>query len=137
MKNIKTTKLLYIVIILLVFIVIHLSKDSNNVINNNTNMNKPLTKQLNLNTQEVYPFRQLGVLYKKDDNLILPLYGRQTHIRSHTWNYYTTTNDEMNLKLEIHLNNRSCLDKVGCKEIYTDDTIYIPEYNSLFTVRLY
>jgi len=102
-----------------------------------TNINRPLTKALNLNTQNVYPFRQLGVLYKKDDNLIIPLYGRQTHIRSHTWNYYTKTNDDINLKLEIQLNNRSCLDKVGCKELYTNDTLYIPEYNSLFTVKLY
>lgn len=135
MKSLKQNKILYIVIFLLTLYILYMKLEETEI--KNPKLNKPLKKSFNLNTQDVYPFRQLGVLYKKDDNLILPLYGRQTHIRSHTWNYYTLTNDEMNLKLEIHLNNRSCLDKVGCKEIYTNDTIYIPEYNSLFTVKLY
>jgi len=92
---------------------------------------------LNYNTQRVPPFRQVGVLYKNESSLILPLYGRQTHVRSNTWNYYTTTEGDNPLQIEISIKERECLRKNGCKELYTDDSIFIPEYNGLFNVKMY
>ena len=91
----------------------------------------------NYNTQRVAPFTQIGILYKNDSNTILPLYGRRTHVRSNTWNYYTSTNDDNRIKLELNIKDRDCLDKVGCKELYTGDSLFIPEYSSVFTVKIY
>jgi hypothetical protein len=91
----------------------------------------------NYNTQRVAPFRQVGVLYKNDSNLILPLYGRRTYARSNAWNYYTTTGGDSPIQLEISIQDRECLKKTGCKELYTDDSVYIPEYSGVFTVKLY
>ena len=91
----------------------------------------------NYNTQRVEPFTRIGVLYKNDSNTILPLYGRRTHVRSNAWNYYTITNDDSKIKIELKIEDRQCLRKIGCKELYSGDTIYIPEYNGVFTTNLY
>ena len=98
------------------------------------NMNKSL---FNYNTQRIEPFTRIGVLYKNDSNVILPLYGRRTHVRSNTWNYYTITNDESKIKIELKIKDRQCLRKTGCKELYNGDTLHIPEYNGVFTVNMY
>ena len=91
----------------------------------------------NYNTQRIEPFTRIGVLYKNDSNVILPLYGRRTHVRSNTWNYYTITNDESKIKIELKIKDRQCLRKTGCKELYNGDTLHIPEYNGVFTVNMY
>ena len=91
----------------------------------------------NYNTQRIEPFTRIGVLYKNDSNMILPLYGRRTHVRSNTWNYYTITNDESKIKIELEIKGRQCLRKTGCKELYNGDTVHIPEYNGVFTVNMY
>lgn len=91
----------------------------------------------NYNTQRVAPFRQIGVLYKVDSNVILPLYGRRTHVRSNTWNYYTTTGGDSPIQLELSVQDRECLRKTGCKELFTDDSVFIPEYSGVFTVKMY
>ena len=90
----------------------------------------------NYNTQRVEPFTRIGVLYKNDSNVILPLYGRRTHVRSNTWNYYTITNDESKIKIELKIKDRQCLRKTGCKELYNGDSVHIPEYNGVFTVNM-
>ena len=91
----------------------------------------------NYNTQRVDPFIRIGVLYKNESNVILPLYGRRTYARSITWNYYTVTNDDNKIEIELNINNRRCLKKIGCKEIENGDTIFIPEYSGMFSVKLY
>ena len=91
----------------------------------------------NYNTQRVAAFTQIGILYKQDSNLILPLYGRRTYARSTTWNYYTSTNDDYRIRLELNINGKDCSEKTGCKELYTDDSVYIPEYSSMFKVKIY
>ena len=131
MKHINTY-LICVLIILLIYSI----KNTNQTIN--IDDNKHIKKTFfNYNTQKIEPFRRIGVLYKNDSNDILPLYGRRTHVRSSTWNYYTTTNDNNNIKIEVNIKNRQCLRNTGCKELHTGDTIHIPEYNGVFTVNLY
>ena len=124
----------YILIAIVIFFVFNY-KNTHSI--NNSSFKKESIPLFNFNTQHIEPFTQIGLLYKNDDNLILPLYGRRTHVRSNTWNYYTVTNDNIQIKVELNIENRQCLDKIGCKEMYTDDTVYISEYNGLFTVKLY
>ena len=126
------------ILILLVVIILLLQNQQSNAISNESRdiivQKRPL---FNYNTQRVEPFTRIGVLYKNDSNVILSLYGRRTHVRSNTWNYYTITNDESKIKIELNIKDRECLRKTGCKELYNGDTIYIPEYNGVFTVNMY
>ena len=130
MKHINT-------ILILVILVIVLNQSSGNVIKETVNVPPKRKPLFNYNTQRVEPFTRIGVLYKNDSNDILSLYGRRTHVRSNTWNYYTITNDESKIKIELNIKDRQCLRKTGCKELYNGDTIHIPEYNGLFTVNMY
>jgi hypothetical protein len=91
----------------------------------------------NHNTQRVMPYRQIGVLYKDDGNVIIPLYGRRTHVRSNTWNYYTVTDTNTPIQIGLSINDRECMNNIGCKELYSEDSLYIPEYNSVFNVKLH
>ena len=127
------------ILIVLLFIILFQNMQHNTKVHNQSSdtivkKNIPL---FNYNTQRIEPFTRIGVLYKNDSNVILPLYGRRTHVRSNTWNYYTMTNDESKIKLEIKIKNKQCLRKIGCTELYNGDTVHIPEYNGFFSVNLY
>ena len=130
MKYLNTNTIL----ILLILIILLLQNYDPNTLDKETSNKRPL---FNYNTQRVEPFTRIGVLYKNDSNVILSLYGRRTHVRSNTWNYYTITNDESKIKIELKIKDRQCLRKTGCKELYNGDTVYIPEYNGVFTVNMY
>ena len=91
----------------------------------------------NYNTQRVEPFSIIGTLYKLDGDIVLPLYGRETHVRSTRWNYYTYTDSHNKIRINLTLNGDECMDKRGCKELFDDDVIHIPELNSKFKVSLY
>lgn len=130
MKYINT-----ILIIFILFIVLNQQSISQSEIKSNITNKNLRNTVFNYNTQRVEPYTRIGVLYKNDSNIILSLYGRRTHVRSNTWNYYTLTED--NIKIELQIKNRQCIRKTGCKELYNGDTIHIPEYNGLFTVNMY
>jgi len=131
MKYINTNTIL----IFLILIIILLQNTNEKSVSKKSIVQKiPL---FNYNTQRVEPFTRMGVLYKNDSNVILPLYGRRTHARSNTWNYYTITNDESKIKIELKIKDRACLRKTGCKELYNGDNVHIPEYNGVFTINMY
>ena len=129
MKKINTNIILIFLILIIILLQLKQTTSSNNLL-----VKRPL---FNYNTQKVEPFTRIGVLYKNDSNDILPLYGRRTYIRSNLWNYYTVTNDESKIKIEITIKNKQCLRNTGCKELYNGDTVHIPEYNGVFTVNMY
>ena len=131
MKSINTNTILIVLILLLLFLQ-NTNKES--ISKESVVHKRPF---FNYNTQRVEPFTRIGVLYKNDSNDILPLYGRRTHVRSNTWNYYTITNDESKIKIELKIKDRQCLRKTGCKELFNGDSINIPEYNGIFTVNMY
>ena len=131
------TILIFIVIIVLLFRNTSPSEPKTTVYHVQNQTKPKRYPMFNYNTQRVAAFTQIGILYKHDSNLILPLYGRRTYARSNTWNYYTSTNDDYRIRLELNINNRDCSEKTGCKELYTDDSVYIPEYSSMFKVKIY
>ena len=90
----------------------------------------------NINTQRVEPFRQIGILYN-DNGDLLPLLGRRTYASSTRWNYYTITNEAISIKIPIILKDRECMLSQGCDELYDNDKVTIPELHSSFVVKIY
>lgn len=89
---------------------------------------------LNQNTQRVDDYRRVGHLHSS--NRILPLYGRQTHRGSSLWQYYTTSDGNIPVRLSFTKDGRECDSEYGCKEIYDDETIMIEEYADTFRVNI-
>ena len=98
---------------------INLKISTNNNKNNNTNED-PIYPMSNTD------FQQLGTLSSMDDtNTILPLFGKK--LFKDRWSYYTTTDGEQNLRIEIIHSERNCMkDQIGCDMIYSDDLVTIP-----------
>ena len=75
-----------------------------------------------------YPteYQQIGILTNRN-NLkdIKPLYGRQTYQGSNQWNYYTSTDTDLALKIPITIKGRKCTDEQGCQELYEKDHVEI------------
>ena len=88
-------------------------------------------RRINMHSQRVDAFKQVGTLYS--DAVILPLYGRQTYRGSNRWNYYTVTNDDMRIQLPL----QDCMDQNGCKELFSDDGLFIEEFGTEFKVKIY
>jgi hypothetical protein len=99
------------------------------------NQERPVSRRINIRTRLTEKFAQIGTLY--NGGMVLPLYGRRSHTSSLKWNYYTITNDHIHIQVPLEINNVDCMGQNGCKEIYEDETVYLPEYGTTFTVKLY
>jgi hypothetical protein len=92
-------------------------------------------------------YTQVGILTRsqqhqtlngKSDDLILPLMGRKQQTGRDKWQYYTmSTTGNMNTRLPISLNGKSCSGEYGCNDLYNGDKVYVEGYNDTFTVTLY
>jgi Family of unknown function (DUF5755) len=87
-------------------------------------------------------YQQVGILTKSSgnsqENMILPLMGRRTMAGRDKWQYYTISNTgNMNTKLPISVNGRSCTSENGCDSIYNGDTVYVEGYQDTFRVTVY
>lgn len=82
-------------------------------------------------------FEQIGTLSSQsEDKIILPLFARRLH--HDRYEYYTVTENDMKLRIDIKHNNRVCSDKhIGCDEIYDGDIVSVPSYNQDFVVSRY
>ena len=94
---------------------------------------------INVQTRSVNEnYRQLGILTRRQDELILPLMGKQLTTGSYKWLYYTmTTTSNMNTKLPISLNGKSCTSEYGCDSLSNGDIVYVEGYSDTFRVTLY
>lgn len=99
------------------------------------------TLQPNPTTNPKYPSRHdkeyqlLGTLSCTERGLILPLFGRR--INSDRWQYYTTTDNDRLIRLDVTYNKQSCTDIIGCNEIYNNEAVYVPQYEAEFKASLY
>jgi hypothetical protein len=95
------------------------------------------TRGLNMN------YSQIGILTrtnhsKNGNEMILPLMGRKNMSRRDKWQYYTmTTTGNMNTKLPVSSNGRSCTSEYGCDEINNGDIVYVEGYNDTFKATVY
>lgn len=88
-------------------------------------------------------YQQLGILTpsngsRSGDKMILPLMGRRTMSGRDKWQYYTISNSgNLNTKLPISVNGKSCTSEYGCDSIYNGDVVYVEGYNETFRATIY
>ena len=88
-----------------------------------------------LNTQ----YSQVGILTKNtEDNLILPLMGRRHMSGRDKWQYYSMSNTgNLNTKLPVSVNGKSCTSEYGCDQLMNGDTIFVEGYKTTFKATIY
>jgi hypothetical protein len=104
--------------------------------------NIPVT--VSVATQPFDPqYRQMGILTRNQtvgNTEILPLMGRRNVSSRDKWQYYTVTgggNGNMQTKLPVSVNGKSCTGEYGCDQIYNNDTVYVEGYKDIFTATVY
>ena len=86
-------------------------------------------------------YQQVGILTRSKGiggEMILPLMGRRIMSGRDKWQYYTMSNTgNLNTKLPVSLNGKSCTSEYGCDDINNGDMIYVEGYNDTFRVTIY
>jgi hypothetical protein len=82
-------------------------------------------------------YTQVGILTRgSGGDLILPLMGRR--LMRDKMQYYTISNTgNMNTKLPISKNGKSCTGEYGCDEVYDGDTVFVEGYSDTFRATIY
>lgn len=106
--------------------------------------NKPISGDVrglpvNIKTQGINTsYQQLGILTRGNGEMILPLMGRRIMSGRDKWQYYTMSNTgNLNTKLPVSVNGKSCTGEYGCDSITNGDTIYVEGYNDTFKATIY
>jgi len=89
-----------------------------------------------------YPttYSPIGVLTRLtgSGDMILPLMGRPSANGRGQYQYYTmTTSGNLNTKLPVSVNGKSCTSEYGCGEISNGDIVYVEGYNDTFRATIY
>jgi hypothetical protein len=65
--------------------------------------------------------------------------GRKLMNGRDKWQYYTMANGSgnINTKLPVSVNGKSCTGEYGCNDIQNGDTVYVEGYNNVFTATVY
>ena len=85
-------------------------------------------------------YSQVGILTRTNggSDMILPLMGRRTMNGRDKYQYYTISNTgNLNTKLPVSLNGKSCTGEYGCDEISNSDVVYVEGYNDTFRATIY
>jgi len=82
-------------------------------------------------------YSQVGILTRNGKgDLILPLMGRRAS--NGKKQYYTMSNSgNINNKLPLSVNGKSCTSELGCEEISDGDVVYVEGYNDTFRATIY
>ena len=84
-------------------------------------------------------YTQVGILTRgSGGDLILPLMCRRLLSGRDKMQYYTISNTgNMNTKLPISKNGKSCTGEYGCDEVFNGDTVYVEGYSDTFRATIY
>lgn len=84
-------------------------------------------------------YEQKGILTRTGGgNMILPLMGRRLMSGRDKWQYYTmTSTGNLNTKLPVSVNGKSCSGEYGCDEIMNGDSVYVEGYGDTFRATVY
>ena len=84
-------------------------------------------------------YRQVGILNATNSNgNILSLMGRPLFTNRDKWQYYTMNPDgNLNIKLPISRNGKSCTNEYGCDRLYNGDTVYVEGLNQPYRITMY
>jgi hypothetical protein len=90
-------------------------------------------------TQRFDPnYRQIGILTRQNGTEeILPLMGRRNMTSRDKWQYYTMTGNNIQMKLPLSVNGKSCTGEYGCNEIFNNDTVYVEGFKDVFVATVY
>jgi hypothetical protein len=80
--------------------------------------------------------QQMGVLVGPDEET-LPLYGKEVRGRRDQYHYYTTTPGDQVYPLPVTINDRDCMDDIGCQELYGNETVSVLGQTGSFQAKLY
>ena len=84
-------------------------------------------------------YSQIGLLTKDEIDkhpIILPLFGRR--VDRNKMQYYAISNTgNMNTKLPVKKNGRSCTEERGCDELFSGDDIFVEGYKASFKSTIY
>ena len=86
-------------------------------------------------------YQQMGILTRMGNDgeqNILPLMGKRIMTGRDKWQFYTIANNgNLNTKLPISVNGRSCTGENGCDDINNGDVVFVEGYNDTFQVTMY
>ena len=83
-------------------------------------------------------YRQIGILNRQNGSSeILPLMGRRQMTSRDKWQYYTMTGNNLQMKLPVSVNGKSCTGEYGCNEIFNNDTVYVEGFKDIFIATIY
>lgn len=85
-------------------------------------------------------YSQVGILTRNNGKEeILPLMGRKSSSGRDKYQYYTMTNSagNINTKLPISVNGKSCTSEIGCDQIHNGDTVFVEGYKDVFQATVY
>jgi hypothetical protein len=101
----------------------------------------PLQVPINIETRGLTTgYQQVGILTRTNDRneMILPLMGRRNLAGRDKWQYYTMSNTgNLNTKLPVSVNGKSCTNEYGCDEVYNGDVVYVEGYKDTFVATIY
>ena len=101
----------------------------------------PLQVPINIETRGLNTgYQQVGILTRAHDrnDMILPLMGRRNLAGRDKWQYYTISNTgNLNTKLPISVNGKSCTSEYGCDQVYNGDVVYVEGYKDTFIATIY
>jgi len=101
----------------------------------------PLKVPINIETRGLnMEYQQVGILTRSHSNndMILPLMGRRNLAGRDKWQYYTISNTgNLNTKLPISVNGKSCTNEYGCDQVYNGDIVYVEGYKDTFIATIY
>jgi hypothetical protein len=94
-----------------------------------------------------YPeeYQQIGVLTAQGgsstsaspNRTLLPLFGRRNATGRDRFNYYTRTDGFNPIQVSLNYKNRQCDDDNGCDEIFSGDTVSVPQLGQTFVSTVY
>jgi hypothetical protein len=101
----------------------------------------PVAVPINLQTRGLSTgYQQVGILTRTNgpSDMILPLMGRRNMTGRDKWQYYTISNTgNLNTKLPVSVNGKSCTTEYGCDDINNGDVVYVEGYNDTFRATIY
>ena len=79
--------------------------------------------------------QQVGVLVGDDETL--PIYSREVRGRRDRYHYYTVTPGNQQYSLPITIDDRDCMDDMGCQEIYGNESVSVLGQDGEFSAKIY
>jgi hypothetical protein len=145
-KNKTQKKLLTIVLVIFVAVIVYQLRNPI-IIKEQVPVSVPIEVPVQIPVEKEYrnpPIKeykpgyvqQMGVLVGSDEET-LPLYGKEVRGRRDQYHYYTTTPGDQIYSLPVTIDNRDCMDDIGCRELYGNETVSVMGQTGSFQAKLY